>query len=152
MGQPVILNQQQLIKSILAIVVIMKKLDSRKMGIKLSTKWDQRELDKKTQDNVAKFLVAAGEAGQNAFIQKSPIISGLLKNSLSYSISSGGGNSSNNGVSRPSKNDTVRIGSGIIYAEKVESRGKSAGWMSSVWDFLVSGKVFEKLAGKIFKI
>ena len=118
----------------------------------VKTNWDQRELDDEMDKDVKKFLHASGQAMQNAFAQKSPVITGLLKNSLSYLIDDGSGNSTKDGVSRPTKELTVRGGSGIIYAASVENRGKSAGWMSSVWDDLISRKVFENIANKTIKI
>jgi hypothetical protein len=103
-------------------------------------KWDTKKLNSKVELNKKAYLIAAGEVGQNEFVSSSPVITGLLRNSISYYTSNNDISGSENGVSKPSTQNTVRIGSGIIYAASVEKRGKSAGWMSRVWDNLIKNE------------
>lgn len=117
----------------------------------VKTKWDQSDLDAKTKANIDIFLRSAGNAGQNEFAQNSPVITGALKNSMSYYIDDGRNSGGKDKVSKPSRQNTVRIGSGLIYAASVEKRGKSSGWMSKTWDRMIAFKVFEKIA-QIMKI
>ena len=115
----------------------------------MTIKWDDKELKSKLEQKKKAYLIAAGEIGQNQFASKSPVITGLLRNSMSYYTDSGKTNAGKDGVSKPNNIDTVRIGSGIIYAANVEKRGKSAGWMSRTWDNLRSSKAFETLLYKM---
>lgn len=112
-------------------------------------KWNQKELDAKMKNNVNTFLHAAGNIVVNQFSTSSPVVTGLLRNSLSYQIYNGQGGGGKPKVTKPTKKNTVRAGSNIIYAASVEKRGKSAGWMSKAWDQLIAAKTFEKLAEKM---
>jgi len=108
-------------------------------------KFDKKPLDKEIDTETRLFLVMTGNVLKNEFAANSPVVTGLLKNSMSYSIHSEPA-LNKDGVSSPGKKNTVRVGSGVIYAASVEARGKSAGWMSRIWDlFLRSGKI-EKIA------
>jgi hypothetical protein len=116
------------------------------------TKWDQSQLDKIMSEDSEKYLIAAGELMQNNFAANSPVITGLLKNSMSYHTSFGKSSSVSNNVSEPIGKNLVRAGSGIIYAASVEARGKSAGWMARTWDKMISGGIFERLQKVVFRV
>lgn len=128
----------------------------------VKTKWNQKELDRQITADTKRFLSSVGNAGQNEFADNAPFDTGLLANSINYYIFDGrkgdfgssgvGVPGSKDMVSPPLKLNTVRIGSGLIYAASVTKRGKSAGWMSRVWDFfLTSGKI-DEIQRRVFKI
>lgn len=116
------------------------------------TTWDQSQLDDEIDNDTIKFLVASGEAMQNEFSSNSPFITGLLANSMSYYTSFGKNTSGVDGVSRPEKKNSVRSGSGLVYAASVETRGKSAGWMSRAWDIMIASQLFQRIQEKVYKI
>lgn len=120
--------------------------------VTVKTNWDQRELDEKMIKQTKAFLFASGEHTANEFASNSPVITGALKNSMTYILNSGQTGFAKPPLTRPVRSDTVRAGSPLIYAASVTRRGKSAGWMENVWDRLVASKVFETIADKVMNI
>lgn len=111
--------------------------------------WNQKQLDVEINKKVDVFLHGAGNLVVNEFSKNSPVITGLLRNSLNYVIDNGQSGGGQPKMTKPTKKNTVRAGSNIIYAASVEKRGKSSGWMSKAWDMLVAAKAFERLAEKV---
>ena len=78
----------------------------------------------------------AGHYGVSIAAMRAPVVTGLYRNSLSFKtstgINSGTGSAAGKGktvvsakgqeVSGPEQSNTVRIGSGVIYAGKVEQK------------------------------
>jgi len=115
---------------------------------------------KDTSRNVDKLLMGVGIEG--VFIARAencPVISGLFSNSITYkidngqggqfgSISTGKGDSTpteNDRVSQPQASDTVRIGTAVIYAEKVE---KKHGTLANSFDVITRG--INNIVAKVF--
>jgi hypothetical protein len=110
-------------------------------------RWNGEKLDDKIKNQMNAYLHSVGNIMQNELVSNSPVLTGALRDSIEYVVSGESGN-----ISSPVKPNSVTAGSALVYAASVEKRGKSAGWMSRTWDILVASRIFEALAGRIFKV
>lgn len=123
--------------------------------------WKGDEFKKELRGNVKKYLMAVGEIYQNSMVDEAPIKTGLLKNSITYFLNTGERGAfksfgsaratDSNLFDRPSEQNTVRIGSGVIYAASTEYRfNKTAGWMKRAIDMVTRAGQLQELARRMF--
>lgn len=98
----------------------------------MTVKQDDAAFKKVVDDHTKKFLVAVGIYGVSVAVMAAPVVSGLYRNSLMYYLSDGTKSAFGNTavgkktakpkleemVSQPEQPRTVRIGSGVIYANR----------------------------------
>ena len=129
----------------------------------MSYKWDGDKVEAMFRKKVITYLHACGNVVQNQMVMFCHVDTGLLINSVNYVLynnESGKFGSSpgtkgkmkipdeSDKVSKPEKLNSVRVGSGLVYAGPQE---KHNNWASKGFDEVTANAGFEKLAAKIFK-
>lgn len=125
--------------------------------------WNGEKIKRTMRDKMKPFLENVGTLYQNQMVDSAPYDTGLLKNSITYVLDSGekgplgnGGGARANDSMRPDKPvtpNTVRIGSGLVYAAATEYRfSKTSGWMSRAIDIIQRGGSIAGAARRWFGI
>jgi hypothetical protein len=109
-------------------------------------------------ESTQEAFVEVGERGVGYLKRETPVDTGRLRNSMSYTISNKVytplGNNKDN-VNKSSDKDTLYIGTNVIYAPSVEYLAKngSAGFMLRAYNQTkkVADQIFQKVIGRAVK-
>ena len=106
-----------------------------------------KKYTKVVSESTEQGLVEIGERGVGYAKRESPVDTGRLRNSMSYTTGGKVSSSANGSVNPTSRKDTVYIGTNVVYAPSVEylSKNGSAGFMYRAYQGLkkVSGKILQ---------
>ena len=116
--------------------------------------WDDKDIKAKMEANKYKFLLAAGVLAKNQAVQNAHVVSGTLKNSITYQLKNEGSEFGTGGgtppsdakVEPPRDENLVRVGSALIYANAQERHN---GFMSKTFDQIQSR--LEELAARVMQ-
>jgi hypothetical protein len=128
------------------------------MTIKITIKLATEPIEKSVKRLTKKALHSVGNVIVNQMVEFAHVDTGLLRNSIMYSLDTG--ESSNFGsegtgkpetkdkISRPTKDNSLRAGSGLVYAGSQE---KHNAWASKGFDLVRRNGSIERAVAKALK-
>lgn len=126
----------------------------------MKVKWYDSVINEKLNQAKEAYLHSIGQAMTNQLAVISPVKGGLLRNSMHYVMPDGehsefgqyGGNTPEGDeiLSSPA-HDKVRCGSAVIYADRVNKVGKSAGYFNRGVDYFRASGSMVELGKRVFR-